>query len=120
MEQTEQLPQQSVGYYFLRSKEVHIENGAAFITFFIRLTRETSLRKEGKEKTRIQAVWVDLDEVKEGHATDRARALPNRMERYELTPNVFYSLYELTKTCPAELFYITPHYLNSTRKNFDT
>ncbi|EMF45497.1 hypothetical protein B481_3382 [Planococcus halocryophilus Or1] len=48
MERMEQLPQQSVGYYFLRSKDVHVEDRRAFITFFIRLTRETSFKKRRK------------------------------------------------------------------------
>ena len=56
MEQMEHLPQQSVGYFFLRSKDVHFENGAAFITFFARLTKETSFGKEGVEKIRIHPV----------------------------------------------------------------
>lgn len=120
MEKMEQLSQQSVGYFFLRSKEVHIENGAAFITFFVRLTRETSVRKEGKEQTRVQAVWVDIDEVMEGHASEKARALPNCMQRYELSQSVFYSLCHLSKSCPEELFYITPYHRNSTRKEFVT
>lgn len=120
MEKMEQVPQQSVGYFFLRSKEVHVENGAAFITFFVRLTRETSFRKEGKEQTRVQAVWVDIDEVMVGHASEKAKALPNGMQRYELTQNVFYSLCYLSRSCPEELFYITPYHRNSTRRGFIT
>lgn len=118
MEKMEQLPRQSVGYYFLRSKDVHIENGAAFITFFIRLTREISFKKEGEQQTRIQAVWVDIDEVKMGHASEKVRALPNCMQRYELTQSMFYSLYHLSKSCPKELFFITPYHRKCIRKEF--
>lgn len=120
METMRQLPQQSVGYYFFRSKDVHVENGSAFITFFVRLTRETSFRKAGEEQTQVQAVWVDIDEVMVKHASEKARALPDCMQRYELTQNVFYSLCHLSKSCPEELFYITPCHLNSTRKDFIT
>lgn len=120
MEQMEHMPQKSVGYFFLRSKDVHVENGAAFITFFARLTRETSLKKEGVEQTRIQPIWVEIDEVLMGHASEKAKAMPNCMQRYELTPNVFYSLYQLSKSCPAELFYITPYHLKSTHRKFIT
>jgi hypothetical protein len=118
MEQMEHLPQQSVGYFFLRSKDVHVENGAAFITFFARLTKETSFGKEGVEQIRIHPVWVNIDEVLMDHASEKAKAMPNCMQRYELTPNVFYSLCRLSKTCPGELFYITPYYLKSTHRKF--
>ena len=120
MEEMELLPQKSVGYYFLRSKDVHVENGSAFITFFVRLTRETSFKKEGKDQTKVQAVWVDIDEVMLGHASEKARALPNCMQRYEVTQSVFYSLCHVSMSCPKELFYITPYHLNSTRKEFIT
>lgn len=120
MEQMEHMPQKSVGYFFLRTKDVHVENGAAFITFFARLTRETSFKKEGVEQTRIQPVWVEIDEVLMGNASEKAKALPNCMQRYELTPKVFYSLYQLSKSCPAELFYITPYHLKFTYRKFIT
>ena len=120
MEQMEQLPQKSVGYYFFRSKDVHVEDGRAFITFFVRLTRETSFRKDGKEQTQVQPVWVDIDEVMLGHASEKAKAMPNGMQRYELTQNVFYTLCQLSKSCPEELFYITPYHLKSTSKKFIT
>lgn len=120
MEQMEHWPQKSVGYFFLRSKDVHIENGAAFITFFARLTREISSRKEGVEEKRIQPLWVEIDEVLMDHASEKAKAMPNCMQRYELTPNVFNSLYQLSKVCPAELFYITPYHLKSTHRKFIT
>ncbi|MBT2583870.1 hypothetical protein [Planococcus sp. ISL-109] len=120
MKKMEQLPQQSVGYYFFRSKDVHVENGSAFITFFVRLTRETSFRKEGKVQTQVQSVWVDIDEVMFGHASEKVRALPDCMQRYELTQSVFYNLYELSNSCPEELFCITPYHRKSTRKKFIT
>ena len=120
LETMKQVPQKSVSYFFLRSKDVHIENGSAFITFFIRLTRETSFKTEEEEETLVQTVWVDIDEVMLDHAPDKVRAIPNCIQRYELTPNVFYSLYLLSRNCPKELFYITPYHRKSTRKNFIT
>ncbi|MBT2583109.1 hypothetical protein [Planococcus sp. ISL-109] len=120
MKKMEQLPQQSVGYYFFRAKDVHVENGVAFLTFFVRLTRETSFRKEGEVQTQVQAVWVDIDEVKLGHTSEKARALPDCKQRYELTQSVFYSLCQLSKSSPTELFYITPYHLKSASKEFIT
>ncbi|ANU10911.1 hypothetical protein A1A1_17590 [Planococcus antarcticus DSM 14505] len=118
MEQMEQLPRKSVDYFFLRSKDVHIENGSAFITFFARLTREVSFRKDGEKQTRVQTVWVDVDEVKLEHASKKARGLPNCMQRYELSQNVFYNLYQLAKKSPKDLFHITPYCQKSTREKF--
>ncbi|MBT2581629.1 hypothetical protein [Planococcus sp. ISL-109] len=120
METMEQLPQKSVGYYFFRSKDVHVENGSAFLTFFVRLTRETSFRKEGKVQTQVQSVWVDVDDVMLGHASEKVRALPDCKQRYELTQSVFYSLCRLSKSCPEELFYITPYHRKSPHKEFIT
>lgn len=120
MRQMDQLPQNSVNYFFLRSKDVHIENGSAFITFFARLTRETSFRKEGKKQTDVQTIWVEIDEMILEHTSEKARALPNCMHRYELLPSVFYSLWELSKNCPKELFYVTPYHRKSTCEKFIT
>lgn len=118
MGQMEQLPQKSVGYFFLRSKDVHIENESTFITFFARLTREVSSIKEGKKQTEVQTIWVDIDEVLLEHASEKAKALPNCMQRYELTQNIFHSLCQLSQSCPEELFYLTPYHRECAREKF--
>lgn len=115
---TVQLTEQAVEYYFLRSKDVHIEDGTAFITLFARLTREVSIRKENGEQTEVETVWVDIDEMKLEQAPEKAQALPNGLQRYELTPEVFQSLYHVSKYCPNELFYITPYHRESTSEKF--
>lgn len=118
MEQIEQLPEQTVGYFFLRSKDVHNENGASFITFFARLAKEISYEKEGRRQQQVQTVWVEIDEVMLDHASPKAKALPNGVQRYELTQNIFYSLYQVSQNCPDELFYITPFHRESSREKF--
>lgn len=118
MGQIEQLPDQSVDYFFLRSKDVHDENGSSFITFFARLAKEISYEKEGKRQEQVQTVWVDIDEVMLEKASPKAKALPNGMQRYELTPNVFHSLYQVAQKCPEELFYITPYHRESSSERF--
>lgn len=118
MEQTDQLPRKSVSYYFLRSKDVHIENGSAFITFFARLTKEITFSKAGKIQTEIHTMWVEIDEVKQEQASQKEKTLPNCMYRYELMPNAFYSLWKLSKNCPKELFYLTPYHRKSTCEQF--
>lgn len=45
------IPLKSTSYFFLKSKDVHIENGLAFITLFARLTRENTLIHEGKNES---------------------------------------------------------------------
>ena len=120
MEETGPLPRKSVNYFFLRSKDVHIENGSAFITVFARLTKEITFSKEGKDQTKIQTMWVEIDEVKQEQASQKEKVLPNCMYRYELMPNIFYNLWELSKTCPKELFYITPYHRKSICTKFIT
>ncbi|MGK7377430.1 hypothetical protein ACSFXN_06275 [Planococcus sp. 1R117A] len=120
MAQIQHIPQKSVGYYFLKSKDVHIENGSSFITFFARLTREILHEKEGEKQTEVQTVWVKIDEVQLEQASEKVKAMPNCMQRYELTQNVFYNLYQLSKHCPKELFFVTPFHSKSQRENFIT
>lgn len=118
MEQIEQICPQSIGYFFLRSKSIHHENELVFVTFFARLTRETSFSKNGKLHTKIQTVWVDIDERKLEHTSPKTRASPNCIERYELSEDVFHSLCQEAKRCPTELFHITPYHRLSTREVF--
>lgn len=118
MEQTEQLPQHSIGYFFLRSKDVYHENGSSYITFFARLAREISYENEGRKQKEVQTAWVDIDEMMLEQASPKAKALPNGMQRYELSQNVFHSLYQVSRNCPNELFYITPYHRESTREKY--
>lgn len=118
MEQIEQFPEQSVGYFFLKSKDVHDENGCSFITFFARLAKEIRYEKEGKIQEQVQTVWVDIEEVMLEKASPKAKALPNGMQRYELTPTVFHSLYQVSQQCPEELFTIIPYHRESSSERF--
>lgn len=118
MEQIEQLHPQSISYFFLRSKDVHMEDGKAFITFFARLTREVSFGKKGAIQTQVETAWVDIEEVVLEHASAKARSQPNCMQRFELTENVFRSLYQVSKRCPGELFHVTPYHRESTCEKF--
>ncbi|MDN7228143.1 hypothetical protein QWY22_10385 [Planococcus liqunii] len=118
MEQMKRRPHKSVNYFFLRSKDVHIENDSAVITFFARLTREVLLNKE--EEPKVETVWVKIDEVPLDRASPKAKAMPNCVRRYELPQNVFYHLYQMSKSCPKELFYVTPYSRHFTREDFIT
>ncbi|MGH2317828.1 hypothetical protein ACRC6Q_08660 [Planococcus sp. SE5232] len=118
MGQKVQLTEQAIEYFFLRSKDVHIEEETAFITLFARLTKEVSVKKENGEQTEIETVWVDIDEMKLEQAPDKAQALPNGLQRYEITPEVFQNLYHISKWSPKDLFYITPYHRESTSEKF--
>ncbi|MCP2034566.1 hypothetical protein L1279_001553 [Planomicrobium sp. HSC-17F08] len=118
MEQMKRRHHKSVSYFFLRSKDVHIENDSAVITFFARLTREIFHSRE--EEPKVETVWVKIDEVPLERATKKAKAMPNCMQRYEIPQNVFYHLYQMSKSCPKELFYVTPYSRHFTREDFIT
>lgn len=112
------IPLKSTSYFFLKSKDVHIENGLAFITLFARLTRENTLIHEGKKRTHIEIAWVEIEEFQLEHASEKVKSLPNCMQRYEINENVFHGLYHLSKESPEDLFYITPYHHKSSRQNF--
>lgn len=111
-------PRKSTNYFFLKSKDIHIENGKTFITLFARLTREISLSVEGERQTHVETVWVEIEELPIGHAPKKVRTLPNCMQRYAITENVFRNLHQLSKKSPKELFYVTPYHQGTCRKNF--
>lgn len=103
-------PQKSINYFFLKSKDVHIENGLAFITLFARLTREISWISKGKRQIHVETVWVEIEESQMEHAPEKMKTLPNCMQRYAITENVFCNLYQLSKKYPKDLFYVTPYH----------
>jgi hypothetical protein len=108
MSQKQLLPQQSVAYYFVRSKSVHEEEGEAFITLFARLCREQTYVSGGKKMSERESVWVDIDEVKVSHATEKMLELPNRIQNFVVPENVFIDLVKTAKTCPKELYFVAP------------
>lgn len=108
MSQKQLLPQQSVAYYFVRSKNVHEEGGDTFITLFARLCREQTYVDGGKRMSERESVWVDIDEVKAAHATEKMLELPNRIQNFVVAENVFRELVKTAQTCPKELYFVAP------------
>lgn len=108
MSEKQLLPQGSVAYYFVRSKDVHEEDGEEFITLFARLTREFTLYSKGEIFSERQSIWVDIDEVKTEHATSKMKALPNAIQTFTVQEEVFKELVEAARNCPKELYFITP------------
>lgn len=110
MSQSQVLPNKSVAYYFVRSKDEHEENGERFITLFTRLGREKTYIVGGKKLCERESIWVDIDEVKAVHATQKMVELPNRIQNFVVTEDVFKELVKTAKTCPKELYFIVPIY----------
>lgn len=108
MSEKQLLPQGSVAYYFVRSKDVHEEDGDEFITLFARLTREFTLCSNGEIFSERQSIWVDIDEVKSTDVTQKIRALPNVIQTFTVQEEVFKELVEASRNCPKELYFITP------------
>lgn len=108
MLQNQPVPSESIAYFFTRSKDVHEENGTLFITLFARLTREFT-KIDGQEiVTKAESVWVDIEEMRMEHATEKMRALPDRIHRYEVSKEVFLGLFKAAADCPKELYHVTP------------
>ncbi len=112
MPQKQLLPQQSVAYYFVRSKSVHEEEGETFVTLFARLCREHTFVSGGKKMSERESVWVDIDEVKASHATEKMLKLPNRIQNFVVPENVFLELVNTAKTCPKELYFVSPIHIS--------
>lgn len=111
-------PQKSVTYFFLKSKDVHMENEVASITLFARLAREITSFTGREKQTQIDTFWVQIDDLGMEHATEKVKALPNCMEKYEVSEKVFQHLLHLSKSCPDELYGVTPCYLKVNREMF--
>jgi hypothetical protein len=118
MPQKQYVPHKSIAYFFNRSKDTHEENGIAIITLFARLTREFTYDDGFNTYEKAETVWVDMEDIKMEKATEKMKALPNCMQRYTITEKVFRELYQLSKNCPRELYYITPFHHESIREKF--
>ncbi len=118
MRQEPFFPNKKVSYFFHRSKDEHMENGLTSVTLFAKLAREITFYKAGKKRTHVETLWFQIDDLKAEQLTKELSDLPNCLQRYELSENVFYHLLQLSKSCPNELYWITPYYLQAKRKMF--
>lgn len=112
--------QKSVAYFFNRSKDVNEVEGSTVITLFACLTREFIYDDEINTYIKEETVWVDIEDIKIEKATEKMKSLPNCMQQYKITEKVFRDLYQLSKNCPRELYYVTPFYQESTREKYIT
>ena len=100
--------QHSVANFFIRSKDVHEENGCLYITLFARLIREYTYIKNGYEYKRTETVWVDIKEVSENAASEKLLEMQNRITRFQLSDELFKEFQCISKNSPQELYSITP------------
>lgn len=95
-------------YYFTRVKDTHEENGQIFITLFARLKKTNSRN--------TKSLWVEIDEVRWGQASDKLKMMPNGESIYLISEEVFHELKRLTENCYEELYTLTPIYKDSSFK----
>lgn len=112
------IPQKAVTYFFLKSKDVHTENGVTSITLFARLAREITSFTAREKQTQFETFWVQLNEIAMEQATEKVKTLPNCMEKYEVSEQVFRHLLQLSKRCPNELYGLIPYYVKANREMF--
>lgn len=118
MAHTQLNPAKATTYFFLKSKDVQIENGLATVTLFARLAREVASTKGKKKETLSETSWVQIVDIRMEHVTEKVRNLPNCMQKYEVSDKIFYHLLELSESCTYELYGVTPYYLTTNRKMF--
>lgn len=118
MAQKQSVPQKSVAYFFLKSKDVNIENKLASVTLFARLAREITFFTGGKTQTQVETFWVEIDDIEMENASEKVKNMPNCMQKYEVSEKVFRHLLQLAQECPNELYGITPYYLTANRESF--
>lgn len=118
MPQNQYAVQESVAYFFNKSKDVYEENEASFITVFARLTREFTYNDGFGTYKKEETIWVDMEDIEMEEATEKMKEAPNGMQRYTISEKVFRNLYQLSKNCPQELYCVTPFHQESTQQKF--
>jgi hypothetical protein len=112
------ISQKPATYFFLKSKDVQMENGVTFITLFASLAREITFITNRQEKTQLETLWVEINDIQTECATEKVKALPNCSDNYEVSEKVFQHLFQLSKSCPDELHGVIPYYVKATRNVF--
>lgn len=110
--------EQTITYHFVKSKDVYSEEGIIYITVFVRLSKEYQFPVHGRWHTHIETVWVELEDMREDHAPEDIKCLPNCVQQFQVSENIFDSLYVLAETSAKELFNITPISQKCYRQSF--
>lgn len=118
MAQKQVIPQKSVTYFFLKSKDVQMENELTSITLFARLARKITFFTGREKQTHFETLWVQINDIGIEQATEKVKNLPNCIEKYEVSEKVFRHLLQLSKSCPNELYGIIPYYMKANREIF--
>ena len=118
MPQNQSIPNTSVAYFYNRSKGISTENDATILTLFGRLTREVTYDDGLNIYSKVETVWVDIEDIKLEEATENMKNLPNGMQEYTVTEKIFLTLLHLSKKSPRELFCLTPLHREAVREKF--
>lgn len=120
MPQNQYVPKTSAAYFFSRSKDINVENEIAVITVLARLTREITYDDGLNTYSKEETVWVDIEDIKLEEATESMKRLPNSMQEYAVTKEIFLALVNLSQTSPRELYCLTPFHREAVREKFIT
>ncbi|TWT08047.1 hypothetical protein FQV26_09615 [Planococcus sp. CPCC 101016] len=118
MPQNQYMPKTSVAYFFNRSKDVNTENNISILTLFARLTREITYDDGINIYSKVDTIWVDIEDIQLEKATESMKSLPNGMQEYTVTEEVFHALVNLSKVSPRELYCLTPFHREAVREKF--
>ncbi|WP_394120781.1 hypothetical protein [Planococcus donghaensis] len=97
-----------VRFYFSRSKGSHVEAGECFVTLLARLSIEVFYAGKPGDKGEYKTVWVDIEELKVDQAASKIKKMPDSINRYEISEELFWDLFKVSQRCPEELYCLTP------------
>ncbi|AQQ55201.1 hypothetical protein [Planococcus lenghuensis] len=118
MSQQKPLPIQSVSYFFTRAKDTHQEGGRAFITLFVRLTKEHTKYTSTEIQRETESAWADIQEVPKEQAAHQITMLPDGLYTYVIAEEMYHELLRLSAACPEALCQLTPIHRNRKFKRF--
>lgn len=100
--------QKEVRFYFSRSKGSHEEAGEFFVTLLARLSVEVFYAGDTGDKGEHKTIWVDIEEMKVDQAASKIKKMPDSINRYEISEELFWDLFKVSQRCPEELYCLTP------------
>lgn len=118
MVQIHLIPRKSVTYYFVKSKDLSMEDGLKFITLFAKLACEITYFAESRKHTQVETLWVQAKDVQLEQANKKVKEMSNCMVEYEVSQELFQHLLYLAQNCPNELYEVIPYYKKVTREMF--
>jgi len=110
------ISQHLITYWFVQSKNVFEEGDYKFLSLFSQLLIEKTYIQHGMRIYKREIVWVEIDEIKMNHVSQKMKDLPNRMNNYQVNAQVFKELLTITERCPTELSFVVPFYIRNSQQ----